>query len=108
MDELFSNDIQDLQGLGLIGGKEKELLEKVDLAAEELGVSEYEHYLKHEFNDKAIDIAKKHGLFAINADKEFGGKESGFLVHALYLYASNSLPSIEDAILRSCISSVPS
>ncbi len=83
MDELFSNDIQDLQRLGLMGDEEKELLEKVDLAAEELGISEYEHYLKHEFNEKAIEIAKKHGLFAINAGKEFGGKESGFLVHAL-------------------------
>ena len=83
MDELFEDDLRDLCRLELITKEEAALLGEVDIAADELGLQEYEHYLKHEFDINAVGIARKHGLFAINAGERYGGKGARPIVHAL-------------------------
>ena len=83
MDDLFSMDVDGLAKLGLISKDEEQIIVNADAAADELSLSEYEHYLKHEFNSEAISIAMKHGLFAINVKKEYGGNGARPLIHAL-------------------------
>ena len=83
MDELFEDNLKDLYRLELITKGEAALLGEVDSAADELGLQEYEHYLKHEFDSDAVGIARKHGLFAINAGEHYGGKGARPIVHAL-------------------------
>ena len=82
MDDLFSMDVDGLARLGLISKDEEQILANADAAAEEISLSEYEHYLKHEFNSDAIATARKHGLFAINVKKEYGGNGARPLIHA--------------------------
>ena len=83
MDSIFSIDVDELSRLGLISEEEKRMLENADKAAEEISLSEYEHYLKHEFNNDAIATAKKYGLFAMNVGREYGGNGVRPIIHAL-------------------------
>ncbi len=76
MEELFSKSVEELNLFCKFTEDEMKILENADQAAEEMAMPEYEHYLKHEFNHEATEIAAKYGLLGIPIKKEYGG--SGF------------------------------
>ena len=83
MEEYFSRAVSDLDGLRKFTKEDRQALELADRVADELAVSEFEHYMAHEVNMDAIKVARKHGLFKIPIQKEFGGLDRGMLVTAL-------------------------
>lgn len=73
MEPYFQNSINEVNRFHKFSDEDFKLFEKVDKAAEELSVVEYESYLEREFNSKAVDILRKHGLVGISIKKENGG-----------------------------------
>ncbi|MCL4404930.1 acyl-CoA dehydrogenase family protein, partial [Candidatus Marsarchaeota archaeon] len=65
------------------GDDDLKAFEDVDTAAQEMAMPEYEHYMNHEFDGDAIEIAKKHSLFSIPLAKEYGGRGLSSLAHSL-------------------------
>ncbi len=83
MESLFAQSVEDLNGMRHFTRSELAILRSVDKAAEEMAVGEFEHYIRHEVNLDAIDIAKRHGLLGIPIKKEYGGAGASQLVTAL-------------------------
>ena len=83
MEELFSKDIEDISKFYKFSEDEMKMLNNIDKTAEESYASEFEHYLKHEFNKEALESARKHGILGIPIDKEYGGSGMGPLILAL-------------------------
>ncbi len=73
MEELFGKSVEELNPFCKFTEEEMKILENADRAAEEMAMPEYEHYLRHEFNQEATEIAAKYGLFGIPIKKEYGG-----------------------------------
>ena len=73
MDETFGRSLLDLDGFYRLGEEELKVIESSDSAADEIAVGEYEHYLKHEFNNEATEILAKHKLLGIPIKEEYGG-----------------------------------
>ena len=71
MESLFAQSVEDLNGMRHFTRSELAILRSVDKAAEEMAVGEFEHYIRHEVNLDAIDIAKRHGLLGIPIKKEY-------------------------------------
>ena len=79
----FEEDIKYASSFAKFSDKEMRVFEEADAAAEELTMPEYEHYMNHEFNSEAIQIAKKHGLFGIPVPVEYGGLGLRPIIHSL-------------------------
>ncbi len=73
MEAYFQRSINEVGRFYKFSDEEFRLFEKVDKAAEELTVAEYESYLEREFDRQAIEILKKHSLVGISIKKENGG-----------------------------------
>lgn len=73
MEKAFSEAVDAVKNIYEFSDEELKVLEKVDGAAEELVVSEFDHYLKREVNEEAPKIAKKHGILGLPIDKKYGG-----------------------------------
>jgi alkylation response protein AidB-like acyl-CoA dehydrogenase len=69
--------------LKLITEIDRNLLNKVDSACDELVTPEYEHYIAREYNDQTALVLSKHGLMGLPIDQKFGGHALSPLVHAL-------------------------
>lgn len=83
MEEYLSKSINDLNKFYNFNEEEIKILEKVDEAVNELEVSEFEYYLKREFNEEAPKIAKNFGLLKIPIKKEYGGFGMNDLISCL-------------------------
>ena len=83
MEETFRRSIMDVKAMRDFSDAEMRVFEEADAAAEELTMPEYEHYMNHEFNSEAIQIAKKHGLFGIPVPVEYGGLGLRPIIHSL-------------------------
>jgi alkylation response protein AidB-like acyl-CoA dehydrogenase len=83
MEKTFQQSIYDLQRLYKFTEAELKVLDNVDKAAEELALSEFEHYIKRECNPEIPKIAKKYGMLGIPIKKEFGGHGASMLVTVL-------------------------
>ncbi|MCS4540200.1 MAG: acyl-CoA dehydrogenase family protein [Thaumarchaeota archaeon] len=83
MESLFERAVNDLSRLTKITDEDRNLLEQVDQAANELVVSEFEKYIERKFNEKVPEVLKKYGLMGVPILKKYGGKGAKPLVHAL-------------------------
>ena len=73
MDETFGRSLLDLGDFYKLSDEELTVIESSNSAADEMAVGEYEHYLKHEFNNEATEILAKHKLLGIPINEEYGG-----------------------------------
>jgi len=83
MDELFQKSIEDLSRFYKFSEEELKILNEADMAAEELVMPEYEHYMNHEFDGEAPNILAKHNLLGLPIKKEYGGLEVHQIVTTL-------------------------
>ncbi len=83
MEALFKQDIEDLSNIYKFSDEELKVLENVDKAADELSVSEFEHYLEHKVNEQGPEISKKYGLQRLSIKKEYGGLGMNAFIAAL-------------------------
>jgi alkylation response protein AidB-like acyl-CoA dehydrogenase len=61
----------------------RELLERVEKAAEELIVPEVEHYLEHRFDEQIPIILSKHALTGLPISRKYGGEGADMLTYSL-------------------------
>jgi alkylation response protein AidB-like acyl-CoA dehydrogenase len=83
MEKTFQQSINDLGRLYKFSDDELKILENIDKAAEELALSEFEHYINHETNPEIPKIAKKYNLLGIPIKKEYGGQGANMLLTVL-------------------------
>ncbi len=83
MEETFLKNIRHLRAFGLLKQEDVGLLERVDVACNELIVPEFEAYLERRFNNQTVPILSKHNLMGIPIDPKFGGEGGRMLLHAL-------------------------
>lgn len=83
MDAMFEKSMEDISRVYAFNEEELKAIENSDKAAEEIYPSEYEHYLKREFNGEAPGILAKYGLLGIPISKEYGGLGLTPIVSAL-------------------------
>ena len=73
MEESFAESIETVKSIYEFSDGDLKILEKVDKAAEEVAIPEFDHYLKREINTDAPAIAKKYGILGLPIDKKYGG-----------------------------------
>ena len=83
METMFAQDIEDLKNLYSFSKEELDILERVDKAADEIALPEFENYLNRKVNMAGVQIAKKHGILGLPVKKEYGGLGANALVTAL-------------------------
>ena len=83
MEAYFQRSINEVNRFYKFSDEDFKLFEKVDKAAEELTVAEYESYLEREFDKQALEILKKHSLVGISIQKENGGLGASPIVATL-------------------------
>jgi alkylation response protein AidB-like acyl-CoA dehydrogenase len=112
METYFQRSINELSRFYKFTGEDSELFEKVDKAAEELTVVEYESYLEREFDSKAIEIMRKHSLVGISIKKENGGLGATPIVATLASerlsqagLGANSAIGVSTGLAGSCLES---
>ncbi|MDE1859445.1 MAG: acyl-CoA/acyl-ACP dehydrogenase [Candidatus Micrarchaeota archaeon] len=83
MEKIFQQEVEDLKKLYNFSEEENKILEQVDKAAEELAISEFEHYINRKTNPEFKNIVKKYGLAGIPIKKEYGGLGANMLIATL-------------------------
>jgi alkylation response protein AidB-like acyl-CoA dehydrogenase len=84
MESLFERSIQDLARFGQkLSDADREVLERVDAACDELVVPEFEAYTERRFNEQVPKILAQSGLFGIPISKEYGGLGCSTITYTL-------------------------
>ena len=83
MEKLFQQSISSLQRFYQFSPEDLKILEDADMAADELEVSEFEHYIKREVNPEIPKVLAKHNLLGTPINKEYGGRGANPLVAVL-------------------------
>jgi alkylation response protein AidB-like acyl-CoA dehydrogenase len=112
METYFQRSINEIGRFYKFTDEDSELFLKVDKAAEELTVAEYESYLEREFDSKAFDIMKKYSLVGISIKKENGGLGATPIVATLASerlsqagLGANSAIGVSTGLAGSCLES---
>jgi len=84
MEALFEKSIEDLARFGWrLSDSDREVLERVDAACDELLMPELEAYLERRFNEQIPKVLTQHKLFGIPVDAEFGGLGRSTITYTL-------------------------
>jgi len=81
----FAESVKLASRLGGLSDDQLAILERVDEAAKELFMPEFEHYIAREYNDETPKVLKKYGLMGLPVSKEYGGAGADPLTWALAL-----------------------
>lgn len=83
MNEVFLNSLKEAERLSKLSEEEKNVLEDVDRACEELRIAEFESYVARKVNEEIPRVLSKHGVMGLPIKRKYGGRELRCFSHAV-------------------------